>query len=350
MSIANIPVINFDAERNDEVIKELYEIKSNLPKELRCKDYILENGQIWTSWTVRESVYRKKYASFPTMARGLFTQVTNDDQQYIVARGYDKFFNILETGFTQWPALFKDTEGPYEITAKENGCIIFIAALTPAEVVVTSKHAIPAVKTDPTAHGGVGYNWLLRHLSLVGKTEKDLAEWLYDKRITLIAELCDDEFEQHILPYTGKDRGLYLHGINYNTHDLNTLPASTVQQVAIDFGFHTIDYHLFDNISQVKEFGENMQQIGLYKEREVEGVVVRFTNAMLESKDGDVRIIEPKKTLKLNYEKTQYYIEWLRKRVVSNPDWFKNYKAQKGIIFVRQEFEKFWNEGKISEE
>lgn len=79
--------------------------------------------------------------------------------------------------------------GPYEVTAKENGCIIFIAALSKEKVIVTSKHSIPAIKTDEKAHAGVGYNWVLRHLDSVGKSESDLAEWLFDKSITLVAEV-----------------------------------------------------------------------------------------------------------------------------------------------------------------
>jgi tRNA splicing ligase len=80
------------------------------------------------------------------------------------------------------------------VTAKENGCIIFIAALSKEKVIVTSKHSIPAVKTDEKAHAGVGFNWALKHLDSVGKTESDLAEWLFDKSITLVAEV---DFENY---------------------------------------------------------------------------------------------------------------------------------------------------------
>lgn len=75
------------------------------------------------------------------------------------------------------------------MTAKENGCIIFIAALSKEKVIVTSKHSIPAEKTDIKVHGGVGYNWVLKHLDSVGKTESDLAGWLFDKKVTLVSEV-----------------------------------------------------------------------------------------------------------------------------------------------------------------
>ncbi|KAI8072146.1 RNA ligase-domain-containing protein [Gilbertella persicaria] len=369
MSTVNIPYINFEQAHVQDAVERLYEFQKETPRELRFKDYTLENGQIWTSWNVREQVYKKKMDTFPTMARGFFTKHT-DGGFKVMARGYDKFFNILETKITQWPFIESDTEGPYEVTAKENGCIIFIAALSEEKVVITSKHSIPAVKDDPKAHAGVGYNWVLKHLASVEKSEKDLAEWLYDKNVTLVAELCDDEFEEHILPYTEKDRGLYLHGVNYNTIQLYTLPSSTVQQLAQDFGFHKTDFKLFDTVGQVREFGEEMQQTGLFDGREVEGAVVRckrkgadfmfklkneqyliyreyreVTKALIENHQGIIRFVKPEKELKITYEKTRHYIDWLRKRIIDHPEWFQDYKMQKGIIEVRQKFEKYWEAG-----
>lgn len=54
---------------------------------------------------------------------------------------------------------------------------------------VTSKHSIPEDKTDIKAHAGVGYNWVIKHLASVDKKEKDLAEWLFEKGVTLVAEV-----------------------------------------------------------------------------------------------------------------------------------------------------------------
>lgn len=109
-----------------------------------------------------------------------------------------------------------------------------------------------------------------------------------------------------------------------------------------------------------------MQKTGLYDNREIEGAVVRckrngmdfmfkikneqyltyreyreVTKALLECDEGSVRIIEPKRELRMQYKTTPLYVEWLRKRVVDKPEWFLEYKLQKGIIHVRQEFEKY---------
>lgn len=135
------------------------------------------------------------------------------------------------------------------------------------------------------------------------------------------------------------------------------------------------DFKVFDTIKEVKQFGDEMQQTSLYDGREVEGAVVRckrngkdfffkikneqylmyreyreVTKAILHvNEDGEFKIVEPKTGVRWTYEKTPFYIEWLRKRVVDKPEWFKEYKLQKGIIHVRQEFEKYWEVGKLSE-
>lgn len=118
-----------------------------------------------------------------------------------------------------------------------------------------------------------------------------------------------------------------------------------------------------------------MQQTGLYDGREVEGAVVRckrngkdfffkikneqylvyreyreVTNALLQvTENGEVSLKDIELKYKPVYEKTPYYVEWLRKRVVDKPEWFREFKCHKGIIRVRQEFEKFWEAGKLSE-
>ncbi|KAI8379621.1 RNA ligase-domain-containing protein [Radiomyces spectabilis] len=335
MNHLSIPLLNIKHVEDHHVINRLYELVEKEPRKLRKKTCNV-NGQPWTSWTMQEHIYKKQPDCYPTQARGLFT-TTVDDQYRIMVRGYDKFFNIGETKITQWEDLEKETVGPYEVTAKENGCIIFIAAASPDAVVVTSKHTIPDPKDDANAHGGVGYRWLLQHLNSVNKSESELAQWLYQHQLTLVAELCDDDFEQHILPYTKNERGLYLHGINYNTSKLHTLPSDTVRSVAKELGVHPIDYEVLPNLEAVKTLSDTVQKSGLYRNREVEGLVV---------KDGVVSTRD--RPLRCHYEKTNYYVAWLQERVKDHPEWFIEFKQNKGIIDVRRRFEQFWEQGNLT--
>jgi tRNA splicing ligase len=98
MDTIDIPVIDLKQDQIQSVIEQLYSI-AKTSKNVRCKDFNLENGVKWTSWTMRESVYKKK-DKLPTMARGIFTEKI-DGKYHVAVRGYDKFFNILETGATQ---------------------------------------------------------------------------------------------------------------------------------------------------------------------------------------------------------------------------------------------------------
>ncbi len=84
-----------------------------------------ENKQYITSWKMQEHLYRRKDCPFPTLARGLFIaredfgleggprtslegeagETSGDAKEKvghrIVARGYDKFFNVGEVEWTE---------------------------------------------------------------------------------------------------------------------------------------------------------------------------------------------------------------------------------------------------------
>ena len=89
----------------------------------------------------------------------------------------------------QWAALEAHTKPPYTLTLKANGCIIFIAALTPTALVVTSKHSLGPGGNASKSHAMVGDAWLRRHLEKAGKTEAQLAGRLWKENWTAVAEV-----------------------------------------------------------------------------------------------------------------------------------------------------------------
>src|SRR5262245_62098735 len=94
----------------------------------------LPNGQTVDSWKMQDWDYKKD--GLPTYARGLFTRRNPETKnQEIVVRGYDKFFNHGEVRKTEWDNVKQHTRGPYELSVKENGCIIFIAGLDDETVI-----------------------------------------------------------------------------------------------------------------------------------------------------------------------------------------------------------------------
>lgn len=236
------------------------------------------------SWKTQEFAYRQfsqDSNELPTLARGLFTEETTQSDGLharIVARGYDKFFNQGELSWTRSEALATYTTGPYVLTYKENGCIIFAAALTPNRLLVTSKHAIGSRPDDEkTSHADMGATWLRHHLSRCGKTEAQLAAELWRRNETAVMELCDDSFEEHVLAYSPERTGLHLHGLNANTPQFSTRPIEQVNEFAQSWGFMPVRYKVLDTYAEVEAFAKKVGETGALDGEPIEGFVVRTT-------------------------------------------------------------------------
>ncbi|KAJ2496075.1 trna ligase, partial [Coemansia sp. RSA 2049] len=242
--------------------------KSSMKKMLRQTNYVYDAHSL-VSWKTADQLYKNSPSMLPTLARGLFTS-GDSGEEAIVSRGYDKFFNVGEVARTTWQAITSDTCGPYEVTVKEDGCLILAAALDEGKkLLVTSKHAANL------SHSQVGMKWMRHHLSLINKTTDDFAAFLHENNATAAFELCDDEFEEHIMEYPERIRGLYLHGINRNTVELNTWPSSDVTKVAEEFGFIATQYFTFSTVEESKEFTDKVRKDQALDGRAIEGFVVR---------------------------------------------------------------------------
>ncbi|KAJ1932084.1 trna ligase, partial [Linderina pennispora] len=99
-----------------QLMKKMEELASVTPASKRIvrstkHDY---QGSELASWKCTEFLYKKDPCPLPTQARGLFT--TGSDNKKIVARGYNKFFNVGEVKQTKWGWIEANTRGPYELT------------------------------------------------------------------------------------------------------------------------------------------------------------------------------------------------------------------------------------------
>lgn len=153
-----------------------------------------------------------------------------------------------ETALTKWEYLQESCVGPYELTLKENGCIIFVASVK-GHLLVASKHAFgPALDPSKPSHAQQGEIWLEKHLEKSGATREMLSAYLESLDATAVFELADDEFEEHVLEYPSERRGLYCHGINLNTAKFQSLPTDRVHEFAKKFGFLYVDVLVKDSI------------------------------------------------------------------------------------------------------
>jgi tRNA ligase len=91
----------------------------------------------------------------------------------------------------QWEAIEKNTTAPYTLSLKANGCVIFIAALTPQKLLITSKHSLgPKKGALEQSHAEAGEEWLRQYLEAKGRTEEELAARLWENNWTAVAEVC----------------------------------------------------------------------------------------------------------------------------------------------------------------
>ena len=94
------------AEEDTQLVEDLIQLSKKNPKLVRSSDYEAPadpNIHV-RSWKMNEFKYYDVPSPFPTLARGLFSQEVKDKngkvEHRIVARGYDKFFNIGEVPWT----------------------------------------------------------------------------------------------------------------------------------------------------------------------------------------------------------------------------------------------------------
>ncbi|KAL5341770.1 fungal tRNA ligase phosphodiesterase domain-containing protein [Aspergillus crustosus] len=311
------------------------------------------------SWKFMDWDYKRK--DLPTYARGLFTAKRKDGTPEIVTRGYDKFFNVEEVNATQWRNIENNTRGPYELSVKENGCIIFISGLEDGSLLVCSKHSTGARSDTDRSHAQVGEEWIERHVAAVGKSTADLARELREMNATAVGELCDDSFEEHVLAYDPAASGIYLHGINFNVPEFATLSSSDVHQFADAWGFKKANFVVYEDLASVKQFLEKCAETGSWDGRDTEGFVIRCK--MSENGHGQYRdwffkykfeepylmyrqwrectkaIISGKSPkIKKHKKITEEYLAYARQQFMLNPDLKQRYQQNHGIIGMRDGF------------
>ena len=276
-------------------------------------------------------------------------------------RGYDKFFNQEEVHETEWMNVEKNTRGPYELSVKENGCIIFIGGLEKDVLLVCSKHSTGVRQDTDLSHAVAGERWVDRQLASIGKTRADLARELRQRNATAVAELCDDSFEEHVLAYDEKAAGLYLHGINLNLPEFATYPGELVHRFADEWGFKKAEYLVKDDIGEVKKFLENCAETGSWNGRDTEGFVIRcqkklhgenaYTDWFFKYKFEEPYLMyrqwrEATKSIisgkaprfKKHKQITEEYLLYARRQLAKDPSLAKNYQKNHGIIAMRDGF------------
>lgn len=366
MADEKIPYASQDVQEVQGMLAKLTAAKQADPKGKKgfsCKRTTFEvqnspKNVAVNSWRFQDWDYKRD--DLPVYARGLFTSKNEKGQPEIVIRGYDKFFNQEEVTATKWRNIEHQTKGPYELSLKENGCIIFISGLHDGTLLVCSKHST-GPRGNEVSHAVAGEQWVDKQLAKLGKTRVDLAKELRKRNATAVAELCDDDFEEHILAYGKEEAGLYLHGININLPEFMTYSGPQVQAFAEDWGFKKTQFLTIDTIEQTKSFLEEVAETGHYAGRDIEGFVIRckarekegkpYTDWFFKYKFEEPYLMyrqwrECTKALisgkPPRYRKhvaiTEEYLLYARKRLAESSSLAKQYALNHGIIQLRNDF------------
>ena len=90
------------SEEDSQLIADLHRLSKKSPKLVKSSTYSAPSSPDITvrSWKMNEFKYYDVPSPFPTLARGIFSVEGEDGKHRIVARGYDKFFNIGEVPWT----------------------------------------------------------------------------------------------------------------------------------------------------------------------------------------------------------------------------------------------------------
>ncbi|KAL3473770.1 tRNA ligase [Aspergillus californicus] len=363
----NRKVVHQDPQEVNQLVRALEtarkEDKGVKNKTFRCRKtnfMVGKSGKVGVdSWKFMDWDYKR--SDLPTYARGLFTTKRKDGTHEIATRGYDKFFNVEEVNATQWRNIENNTRGPYELSVKENGCIIFISGLEDGSLLVCSKHSTGARSDTDRSHAQVGEEWIERHVASVGKSIADLARELREMNATAVGELCDDSFEEHVLAYDQDASGIYLHGINFNIPEFATLSSPEVHNFADAWGFKKANFLVHEDLGAVKQFLEKCAETGSWDGRDTEGFVIRcqlgvngrapLTDWFFKYKFEEpylmyrqwrecTKAVLSGKSPKIKKHKkiTEEYLQYARKQFALHPGLRQAYQHNHGIIAMRDNF------------
>lgn len=217
----------------------------------------------------RNAFYKKNWNEYTCKARGLFIDTTKDK---VVARGYEKFFNINERKETELEHLlvkFKDKITCYK---KENG-FLGILSLVNGNLFLASK----------STNKGEFAEYFQKIFDNSGIDKVKLITYLKNHDVSLAFEVIDVENDPHIIKYDKSK--IVLLDIIYNKYEFEKEPYEKVVALAKVLGCEckTI-YKEFDNVRDFhKWYLENTDEEDLSKD-DIEGVVIESSGIMTKLK------------------------------------------------------------------
>lgn len=243
--------------RNKYLMNQKYDKTSvaDFVEALRNNRLIREKqfGDISSFNFTKQAFFSGIWDNMSQKARGLYINTKTNE---VVARGFDKFFNIGERPHTDIDDLARDFQYPVEVYLKENGFLGLVGYDSASDtLIITSKSNL-----EGTYAGYVKDNLLAK----VGANGIDkIKKYVKDNKCTLALEVCDKINDPHIIEYPDSD--VYLLAIINNDIIYRDKDYSVVVDVAKELGLNykkkvaTLltqnDFYQFI----AKDFGKNIE-------------------------------------------------------------------------------------------
>lgn len=277
----------YDPKYKDYIINDELSIEDYITV-LRNNRYINErdNGHGVSSFNFNQKVfYDKIWNSQTVKARGLHIDILNNE---IIARSYDKFFNINEMESTLLENLEINLTYPVRSYIKENGFLGLIGLHKGRNEFYISS------KGDSLGE----YAGMVKELFVSQVNNKDrLKEYLLTEDVTLVFEVINCKKDPHIIKYERDE--LILLDIVYNTIEFKKKPYEELLIVSDLLGIGCKELGPdFNSYSELKLFYENEM-----KEDPINGSPSSIEGYIIEDCEGSIVKI-----------KNPYYNYWKRMR------------------------------------
>ncbi|MSS07085.1 AAA family ATPase [Clostridium sp. WB02_MRS01] len=268
--------IKNDIYKTPEIQKEQPVVSSTIADTiiaLRANKYVAEKkfGNISSFNFTNKAFYDKAWDEQTTKSRGLYLDTMKGK---VVARAYDKFFNINERPETKFDMLQHKLKFPVTAYVKENG-FLGIAGYNEynEELFITTK-------STPDGEFAQWFKELLTEKYGLSTLE-DIKNYIKDHNVSFVFECVDMKHDPHIIDYPESE--LYLLDIVSNEMDFKKYEYEDMCHVACNFGLkHKERAVEITNWQEFYDWYYDILEEGYeYNGRKIEGFVIEDSSGYM---------------------------------------------------------------------
>lgn len=223
-TVLSVPNTVFNHVYTDIPLEEMSfgDALENLRSNPMIKEKKLTGGISSFNFT-REAFLSSAWDVQSIKARGLFIDTEND---MIMARSYDKFFNIGEQEDTEPSTVAKRFTYPVSVYKKENGYLGIAAPAGDGKLFFASKS---------TTQGDYAVEFKRLLISTLGGALSKFADYLEDIDASAVFEVIIPSFDRHIVEYDADNPHVVLLDIIYNDFEYGHIDYEELSSIAERF-------------------------------------------------------------------------------------------------------------------